>query len=96
MDSRSEESNSMNDMMKAFTEGSFTLKMHPNGTISDIQGVEAIYENAVSKLSGLAPQMKAQLEGQMASQFGEESLKSNIEGALIQYPDEKIGKGSDM
>jgi hypothetical protein len=94
MDSKSEESNPMNDMMKGFTEGSFTLKLHPNGTVSDIEGIEEVFENAISALSGMNPQQATAIKSQVSGQFGPEALTANIEGALVFYSDEKVDKGS--
>jgi len=94
MDSKADDGSPMNDMMKGFTEGTFTLNLHPNGTVSDIEGIEEVFENAVGALSGMNPQQSAAIKSQVSGQFGPEALSANIEGALVHYTDEKVDKGS--
>jgi len=70
-----------------------TMKIHPDGSVSDVKGVEALLNRIVKSLELPDPAMKQMVVDQLEAQFGATGMKQLMEQALGFLPDRPVGEG---
>jgi len=85
-----------NPMLKgfAFLAGQgFSMKMAPNGTITDIEGVDKMFDDMIEALEMPDGPMKDAIVKSMKTQFGEKAMEEAMGKMTAVYPDEPVGVG---
>ena len=77
----------------ALLDQTLTMKIHPDGSVTDVQGVEALLNRITGSLDFPDPAIKQMVIDQLDSQFGAAGMKQMMEQALGFLPDEPVGKG---
>ncbi len=71
----------------------FTMKMTPNGTLTDIKGIAAMLENMLKKMELPEGPEKALIEKNLKKQFTDEAMKEQMQSSLAIFPDKPVGVG---
>ncbi len=71
----------------------FKMKMTPDGTVTDIQGVDAMIDALVEGLDQVNPAMKSQMRDVFKGQFGETAIRENMENMMGFYPKNPVAVG---
>jgi hypothetical protein len=73
---------------------SFSMRVSPTGHVSDVQGVEAIYEKIIKNLEVPDESMRGTVEQQLKEQFGADALREAMEQAIgAKFPDGPVDIG---
>jgi hypothetical protein len=84
-------------MIKPFTAlvgQSFSMRISPAGRVTDVQGVEAIYEKMLKDLELPDESMRGMVEQQVKEQFGAESIRETMEQMIgVGTPDGGVDVG---
>lgn len=75
----------------------FTTIVNYQGEILEVQGVDAMLDNMVEGMDGIPASERETMKTSLRSQFGEDAMKSNLQGASPILPEKKVkaGKGWD-
>lgn len=72
---------------------SFSLDMSQYGTVSNIQGMDVLYNSMVEAFPELPQAAKEQIIAQAKKNFGAKALKGNIEMLTAIYPEKPVNVG---
>lgn len=90
-ESEGDQEKTENKIMKAMMNKPFTVTLTKRGEVEKIEGADNLWSDFSN--IGMDEQQAATMKQQMQQNFGEASIKSSIESALMQYPDKKIKAG---
>ncbi|AWA29342.1 hypothetical protein HYN48_04140 [Flavobacterium magnum] len=71
----------------------FTMKMTSAGKVTEVSGIEAVFNAAISQLSQVDDMQKEQIMGQLEQSYGKESISKNMESSFAIYPSKPVAKG---
>ncbi|GLB54124.1 hypothetical protein NBRC110019_31650 [Neptunitalea chrysea] len=91
-DSSNPMSELMYNMLHTLTKESFILKMDKTGKVKDINGLDELFDKMIATLGDLPSAEKEQIKKEMASSFGEDQFKGNIELVSAIFPDKEVGE----
>ncbi len=80
-------------MLKALTEGAFTMIMTDRGKVLEVTGLEEIFDELGNAASGLPENQRAQLKKQINDSFGPDALASNLSSSMAIFPDHPVAFG---
>jgi len=86
----------LNPMLKGFAffvGQKFSIKTAPNGTVTDIEGVDEIFDKMTEALDVPDGPMKNSIIANMKAQFGEEAMKEMVEKRTAIFPEEPVSVG---
>jgi len=73
---------------------SFSLRVSPTGRVTDVRGVEAIYEKVLKEAEFPNESMRATMEQQLKEQFGADAIRESMEQAIgAHFPDNPVDIG---
>ncbi len=81
------------DMFAGLLNKPFTVKMSDKGKVSEIEGFEELMMQSIAGMSGLNDQIKEQLQQQMGSTYGKETLKGSFEMISSIFPESSVEVG---
>ncbi len=73
---------------------SFTMRISPTGKVTDVQGVEAIYEKMLKGMEVPDESMRGMMEQMIKEQFGADAIRESMEQAIgVNFPDKPVDVG---
>ena len=74
---------------------SITMKIAPDGRISDVQGLENLMTRLMNSFQqpGMSPQAVAAMQKTMKESFGDQFVKSAMQQTAVLYPEKPVGVG---
>ena len=71
--------------MAALLGQSFTLRVSPTGRVTEVRGIEALYEKVIKEAEVPDESLRPMMEQQFKEQFGAEAIKESMEQAIGAY-----------
>lgn len=79
---------------KAMAGGTMTMKIRPDGAVSEVTGADALLEKALAGLDSVSPMQRQMIADQFKQQFSAGNIKSGMEQFMRIYPDEPVTQGA--
>lgn len=83
----------MTSAYSALLGSSFTMKVTPEGKVTELKGADEIISKMIESTETLEEPMKEQMAANFKKQFGKEQLKQQMENAMKIYPAKSVGVG---
>ncbi len=80
----------MSKLLASMTEKSFSCHMNKYGSISQISGMEELWEDMIDSIPGLAEMEKKQLQQKMKSTYGDEAFQNSFGLSTHIFPDYSV------
>lgn len=80
-------------MLSAIADQPFEVVMSKNGKITEVNGLESIFESSISQFEDLPAAQLEQIKSQLSQSYGKDAFKGNIEMVTAIFPDEKVKVG---
>ncbi len=90
---KDDETDIFSSILASMKNKSFTVNMSKQGKITEVTGVEKIWENAFDNFENLSEMQKEQIKAQVMQAYGAEALKGNTEMVTAIYPKEPVNEG---
>lgn len=82
----------MSRMLAGLAGKTFTCRITPQGQMTEVKGLEELYQSVFSGLSSLNEEQKEQVSQQIRQAFGEKSLRNNFQYSSV-FPDHAVKPG---